>query len=36
MREVNDGEKNVGKEDDTCIQVEQEWVDNKVAGVEFH
>ena len=36
VREVNDGEKNVGKEDDTCIQAEQEWVDNKVAGVEFH
>ena len=35
-REVNDGEKNVGKEDDACIQAGQEWVDNEVAGVEFH
>ena len=39
VRKVNDGEKNVGKEVDTCIQAEQEFgngVDNGVAGGEFH
>lgn len=38
VREVNDGEKNAG-EDDTCIQIEQEFgngVDNGIVGVEFH
>ena len=39
MGEVNDGEEDVGKEVDTCIQVEQaldNGIDNKVAGMEFH